>query len=114
MPKGSSGSASVSFPKLSRDEVVEHIRARMEELRLQIPVIRAVLFGSYASGRHTASSDIDLLLVYAGDPRPDAFAIVKRTIGLPGLEPHVYAESEADRVGDVIGRMTRNGVVILD
>jgi len=52
------------------------------------------------------------LLVYADPPRADAYAVVKRTLGIPRLEPHVYAESEYTQVQDVVERMTRDGVEI--
>lgn len=114
MPKRSSGSVRVSYPRLSRDEVLDHLRARVAELQARLPVTRLVLFGSYAAGRHTAASDIDLLVVYSGEPCADAFAVVKRVVGLAGLEPHVYSEMEASGVAEVVARMTREGVPILE
>ncbi len=74
--------------------------------------MRVVLFGSWAAGRHTAASDVDLLVVYMGHPREDAFGIVKTTLGIPGLEPHVYAEGEAEGMRDRLDRMTAGGVVL--
>lgn len=53
-----------------------------------------ILFGSYAQNRYTAASDIDLLVVYEGPERKDAYKAVVNTISLPGLEPRVYTEDE--------------------
>lgn len=106
------GSVRVFYPAFQRDELIERLRASMEALRTRLPVRRVVLFGSWARGRATAASDVDLLVVYADPPRADAYAIVKRTLGIPHLEPHVYAESEYARVRDVVDRMTRAGVEI--
>jgi predicted nucleotidyltransferase len=86
------------------------LQQRLRILREKLPLTRAVLFGSYAKGRHTIASDIDLLLVYAGENRPDAYALVKRTLHLPRLEPHLYTEMEYERVKDMVERMTRGGV----
>ncbi len=48
--------------------------------------------GSYARGNYTVASDVGLLVVYAGSAREGAFARVKKTLGIPSLEPHVYSE----------------------
>jgi len=79
-------------------------------LNTRLPLRRVVLFGSYARGRQTAFSDLDLLVVYADPPRADAFALVKRALALRGLEPHVLAESEYATVRATWERMTRDGV----
>jgi predicted nucleotidyltransferase len=78
-------------------------------LRTVLPLKQMRLFGSYATGRQTVASDIDLLVVYAGPARQDAYALVKRTLNLPHLEPHVYAEVEYASVKTTLERMTRAG-----
>lgn len=77
-------------------------------------MVRVVLFGSYATGRATVTSDVDLLVVYEGPPRDDAFATVKKTIPVRGLEPHVYTERQAAERPALLSRMTRDGVVVWD
>ncbi len=114
MPQRSSRSVRISYPRHSRTEVIERLKAGVQALCRRLPVTRLVLFGSYAASRHTAASDIDVLVVYAGPPRPDAYAIVKKTLALRGLEPHVYTEAEAQAMYDMLERMTRGGVVIYD
>lgn len=115
MPNTSSRSVKISYPAHSREEVLQHLEERVAALRDRLPCVqRVVLFGSYATGRHTAASDIDLLVVYAGNPVPDAYQAVKKTVGLRGLEPHVYAEAEARAVAGTLRRMTRDGVTIFD
>ena len=78
-----------------------------------LPVRRVVLFGSWAKGRATAFSDIDLLVVYADPTRDDAYVLSRRHLPLRGLEPHVYSETEAARLGPTLERMTRDGIVLL-
>jgi predicted nucleotidyltransferase len=112
MRSESFGSVRIFSPRLSRDEVIEHLRARIPHLRARLPLTRLVLFGSYATGRHTVASDIDVLVVYAGDPLPQAYAIVRNALALPGVEPHVYAEREAERMADTIERMIRDGIPV--
>jgi predicted nucleotidyltransferase len=85
----------------------------MPELARKLLLRRVVLFGSWVTGRATAFSDIDLLVVYAGPPRDDAYAIVRRVVDQRGLEPHVYTESEADALKPTLDRMTRSGIDLL-
>lgn len=112
MRKRSSSSAKVYSPAFDRAELIAHLRAKMPALRAVLPITRVVLFGSYASDRYTAASDIDLLVVYAGASQPDAYARVRRALNLRRLEPHVYAESEYHQVQDVLQRMTRDGIAL--
>lgn len=113
MREKSSSSVRVFYPKLSRAEVVFRIRGGLPHLAERLPVVRVVLFGSYAHGRYTAASDVDLLVVYRGDNRPDAYRLVKETIDVPRLEPHVYTEADYEGLGDTISKMVEGGVVLL-
>jgi predicted nucleotidyltransferase len=89
------------------------LRERLPALAALLPLKRAVLFGSWATGRATAFSDIDLLLVYAGPPRDDAYKLVRRCLDLRGLEPHVYAEAEAEALRPTLDRMARDGISLI-
>jgi len=82
-------------------------------LQGQLPLKRVVLFGSWAKGRQTVASDVDVLVVYAGRPRADAYALVKRMLNLPRLEPHVYAEEGYEQARTVVERMIGGGISIL-
>lgn len=113
MPSESSGSVRVFSPAYSREELIGWLRERLPTLCAVLPVVRVVLFGSWATGRATAFSDIDLLVVYADPPVADAYQRVRRAVPRRDLEPHVYSASEADALADTIGRMTRQGVSIL-
>jgi|SRR3990170_1489791 len=110
MPTRSSTSVRIFSPPHSRDQLIAQLRERLPALRRALPVSRVVLFGSWAAGRATAFSDIDLLVVYSGPRREDAYALVRRALGLRGLEPHVYSDEEAQRLQPVLQRMTRDGI----
>jgi hypothetical protein len=60
------------------------------------------------------ASDIDLLVVYRGEAREDAYGKVKKTLNLLGLEPHVYSEREYKGVSDVVEKMIEHGIVLYD
>jgi uncharacterized protein len=108
----SSGSVRVFYPA-SREQIVALLRERLPALATVLPLKRAVLFGSWAKGRATAFSDIDLLVVYDGPPRDDAYKTVRRCLDVRGLEPHVYAEAEADGVRPTLDRMMREGISLM-
>lgn len=112
MPKPSSSSVKVFSPRYTQTEVLEALRSRVPQLLERLPVRWVVLFGSYAKGNYTAFSDIDLLVVYAGEPREDAFALVKRTFGLAGLEPQVLSEQEFRSVLPTWQRMLQESISV--
>jgi predicted nucleotidyltransferase len=84
----------------------------VESLASSLPLKSVTLFGSQASGRATAFSDVDVLVVYAGTARGDAYALVRRSFEIRGLEAHVYSEDEASALGAVIERMVRGGIEV--
>lgn len=82
----------------------------MTDLAQLLPLRRAALFGSWATGRATVASDVDLLVIYSTPAREDAHRIVSQTISLRQLEAHVYTNEEAKRVRDTLDRMTREAI----
>jgi predicted nucleotidyltransferase len=112
MRTGLSDSVKVFYPRFSREDLLVMLREGIAGLQAKMPLQQVILFGSYAQSRHTVASDIDLLVVYQGEPRADAFALVKRTLRIPGLEPHVYSEEEYEQLKQTVERMVRGGVVI--
>ena len=112
MPRGSSSSVKVFYPKLDRETVIKLLSERLKELREKLPLTRVVLFGSYARGNYTVGSDVDLLVVYEGEARPDAYALVKKTLRIPRLEPHLYTEEEYRSMRGTLEKMSKDGVVL--
>ncbi len=86
----------VTYPALGRVDVVERLRKACISLEKKLPISRIILFGSYAQGRYTAGSDIDVIVVYRGRERDDAYKTVVNEMMLPRLEPRVYTEAEFD------------------
>jgi predicted nucleotidyltransferase len=84
----------------------------MEELAGELPLSLVVLFGSYAQGNYTVASDVDLLVVYKGKERKDAFATVKKILEIPLLEPHVHSVEQYEKLKPTIDRMIADGVVL--
>ena len=104
------GSVRIFWPPYSRAELIELLRGRMPALNTALPLRRVTLFGSWAKGRATAFSDVDLLVVYSAPARDDAYGAVLRCVDVRGLEPHVYVETDAEKMQRTLERMTRGGV----
>jgi len=60
MGRKSLSSVRIYWPEFSREELLQLLTERVGMLREKLPVRLVSLFGSYASGRQTAASDIDL------------------------------------------------------
>ena len=112
MPKKSSSSVQVFYPKYNREEIVQKITASLGHLKEQLPLLLVVLFGSYARGNYTVASDVDLLVIYRGAKEREAYALVKKTLRIPRLEPHVYAQGEYEKMKDTIKRMVSEGIIL--
>lgn len=112
MQRRSSSSVRVFYPKFEREEIIQKIRMGLEPLGKKLPVKYAILFGSYAKGNYTVASDIDLLIIYKGAKREDAYMLSKKILNICGLEPHVYSETEYGEMKETIDRMIKNGIII--
>lgn len=112
MQKESSSSVRIFYPVFDKEELIRKLKEKLRDLAMELPLSFVALFGSYAKGNYTVASDVDLLIVYGGEERKDAFVTVKRTLDIPLLEPHVYTEDEYEKLKEVIGRMIAKGIVL--
>jgi len=112
MRKESSSSVRIFYPRFEKEDLIQELKKKLDDLARKLPLSLVVLFGSYAQGNYTVASDVDLLVVYEGKERKEAFAITKKTLDIPLLEPHVYSADEYERLREIIGRMIAGGVVL--
>ena len=112
MQRKSSDSVRVFYPKFDKRGLVEAIKRKLEDLQKKLPLLLVVLFGSYTRGNHTVASDVDLLVVYKGREREEAYAVVKKTVDVLSLEPHVYSQAQYHRMRRTIDKMIKGGVVL--
>ena len=112
MPPRLSRSVKIFYPPWTREALLERLHAGVHALRAVLPLERVVLFGSYSRGRQTVASDVDLLVVYTGAVRGDAYALVRRTLTIRHLEPHVYAAEEYAQVRETLERMVQDGISV--
>ncbi|MGB9759253.1 MAG: nucleotidyltransferase domain-containing protein [Thermoproteota archaeon] len=112
MQKRYSNSVRVFYPRFSKEEVIRKIRDKLESLNKELPITLLALFGSYAKGTRTVASDVDVLIVYKGKERKDAYKIAKKVLDIPGLELHIYSEEEYEKMLCTIKRMLKDGVIL--
>jgi predicted nucleotidyltransferase len=112
MRRESSSSVRIFYPKFDKEELIRKLKGKIDELAEKLPLSLVILFGSYARGNYTVASDVDLLVVYKGKERKDAFAMVKKLLDISLIEPHVYSEGEYEDLREVIDRMTAGGVIL--
>jgi predicted nucleotidyltransferase len=62
---------------MSREEIVQCLSERLDEMRRRFSVRRLALFGSAARNQTGAESDIDVLVVFEGKPTFDGFMDLK-------------------------------------
>lgn len=96
------------------EEGISLIKGKLNQLEAKLPLSRVVLFCSYPRGSYTVASDIDLLVVYRGKIHRDPFLLVKDTLRISGLEPHIYREDEYEDNKEVVKRMEEDGIVLWD
>ncbi len=60
----------------------------------KLPIVRVILFGSYASNRYTAASDVDVAVIYFGGRLRDAYERFSDALQVAQLELQVYHEAE--------------------
>ena len=82
------------------------------ELQRLLHVKLVALFGSYAKGNYTVASDVDVLVIYEGQARENAYNLVLEAFPIPRLEPHVYSEEDYSRLKSTLDRMMAGGIVI--
>jgi len=112
MPKKSSSSVQIFYPKYDRNSIIQRIKDGIENLDQKLPLTLVALFGSYAKGNYTVSSDVDLMVIYKGKPKDDSYATVKKSLSIPLLEPHVYSDDEYKELKETINKMIKDGIII--
>ena len=98
MLRKSSTTVKVFYPKYTKEDLLKLLGQRVPALKAVLPVEEMWLFGSYAKGRQTPSSDVDLLIVYEGANVPDAYKRAYHALDLKGVELHLYSHEEYERM----------------
>ncbi|MBS7653346.1 MAG: nucleotidyltransferase domain-containing protein [Candidatus Bathyarchaeia archaeon] len=100
MPRASSGSARIFYPDFSQEEVIKRIREVTFSLKDELGLVRVALFGSYATGRQTVASDIDILIVHEEQicDKDKVYKKLMKSLMLPRVELHIVSKTEYDQI----------------
>ncbi len=112
MQNESYNSVKIFYPEFSREELIIKINNNLSQLAEKLDLKLVVLFGSYAGGKHTVASDVDLLIVHNSPLAVDAYKLVKEILKVPKLEPHIYTLQEYKEMKETIRKMTKDGVIL--
>ena len=102
---------------LKADQAVKLVRKYIGELeRNNIPIEKAILFGSYAKGHAKAESDIDVALVsevFSGDRFEDRRKIIplRRKI-VNRIEPLPFKPEDFENGGILVEEIKKTGIVV--
>lgn len=100
-------------------EVKRAIREYVNQIQQQIPVRKAILFGSFAKGSYDVQSDIDLAIF------SDHFEIMSRVEGITYLlknalqygldfQPVAFTNREYDERLGIVDEIVRTGIEVED
>ena len=100
-------------------EVKRAIRDYVDKIQQQIPVRKAILFGSFAKGTYDAGSDVDLAIF------SDHFETMSRVEGITyllmnainyglDLEPVAFTNKEYDERLGIMDEIVRTGIEVED
>jgi len=75
---------------------VEKVKREAEPLCRDTGIEKIILFGSYATGRQTAASDIDLLVIIDTDiyDKDGAYRILRKGLSIKRVELHILSREE--------------------
>ncbi|HEW94300.1 nucleotidyltransferase domain-containing protein [Candidatus Geothermarchaeota archaeon] len=111
MRRRSSNSVKIFYPRYDRDYIIETLKRKFKELGKKYNIKLAILFGSYATGKFTASSDIDILVVHDSKKR-NLYRRLRIELNLMGIELHIYKINEYRRLKGRINKMIKGGVLL--
>ena len=94
----SSSSVRVYFPKQSKEKIILLLKERVKNLSKEIPIQLFVLFGSYAAGRHTAASDVDVFAVIESEHKNEAYKKILESLDIDNLQLHLYTANEYEKL----------------
>ena len=94
---------------------VDEIRTIVTPLVEPLPIVRVILFGSYARGEATEKSDIDLIIDSEGTIDSWVFfGLVGRIAKNIPIKADVFELDEVKKPSNMFNNITKEGVVIYE
>jgi predicted nucleotidyltransferase len=113
MQMKSSNSVQIFYPKYNKKEITNKLQGKIPALKSLLSISKVILFGSYAKDKYTVASDVDVLVIYKGKSRSDAYSIVKRIFDIPQIEIHIYTVRQYQKLKGTISKMIDDGYVVI-
>jgi predicted nucleotidyltransferase len=88
----------VYYPEFDLEGLIKRVRKGAEAISKSLPLKLVILFGSYAEGRYTVASDVDLLIVYEDPKKEGDYGICWDALKIPQAEILIYTRSEYERL----------------
>lgn len=85
-------------PEIDKDSLVSILKDRIEKLSRKLRIRIAILFGSYATGRYTPASDVDLLVVVEDEDKEKAYSEIFKDLKISNLQLHLYTLKEYEKM----------------
>lgn len=111
MRRRSPDSVKIRYPRYDRDQLVIILRKRFSYIAKKYKIKRVILFGSYASNKYTASSDIDLLIIHESSDE-NLYKKIRVDLDIRGIELHIYTQEEYKMHKYIIDKMIKHGITI--
>ena len=94
---------------------VDEIRTIVTPLVEPFPVVRVILFGSYARGEATEKSDVDLVIDSEGVIDSwELFGLIGRIVKKMPIGVDVFELDEVKRPSDMFNSISNEGIVIYE
>jgi predicted nucleotidyltransferase len=94
---------------------VEQIKEKMVPILRNYPVKKAILFGSFAKGEASATSDIDLYIDTNGKLRGlDFVGLIETLVDTLGIDIDLIDKSHIDKNSLIIQEIEEGGMVIYE
>ncbi len=113
MQMKSSNSVRIFYPKYNKKEIINKLQDKIPLLKSLLSISKVILFGSYAKDKYTVASDIDVLVIYKGKVRSDAYSVVKKVFDIPQIELHLYTTKQYEKIKDTISKIIEDGHVVI-
>lgn len=94
---------------------VNALKDKLHPIFDSAPIHRAILFGSYAKGQATASSDLDIVLDSQGELRGMMFySVLEDIVSVLNKKVDLFEISEIRRDTPIMHEIMSQGVVLYD
>ncbi|MEM1548159.1 MAG: nucleotidyltransferase domain-containing protein [Thermoproteota archaeon] len=98
MLKRSLDSVRIFYPEIDRDNLILVLKDEIGKISERLRIRIVILFGSYATGRYTPASDIDLLVVVEDEDKEKTYSEIFKNLKISNFQLHLYTLKEYEKM----------------